>query len=127
MRWREMRRQLRLTSTGLGWVFVASPVLVLLFGRGRYSVAEAAFMPVIGVAILLWLKARPARWPEHLASVEHVRPDESDGPDARTTPFYLAWCDCGWLGDDQPSEEAARLEAREHTPHVRDGLRAWGA
>jgi hypothetical protein len=75
-------------------------VLVLTVGRGHYSVAEAAFMPAVGLCILLWLKTRPASVPEHLASVEYVQ-GHTDRPDAPTTPFYLAWCDCGWLGDER--------------------------
>jgi|tagenome__1003787_1003787.scaffolds.fasta_scaffold20641447_1 hypothetical protein len=112
---------------GLAWVFIASPLLVLTVGRGRYSLAEAAFMPAVGLFILLWLKRRPASSPEHLASVEYVQPGDTDRPDALTTPFCLAWCDCGWLGDEQSTEDAARSEAGQHTAHVRDGLHAWGA
>ena len=70
--------------------------------------------------MLLWFRRRPGP-PEHVASVELVRPE------GRSEPFYLAWCDCGWHGDDQRAEASARAEAREHTPHVRNGLRPWGA
>ena len=127
LRQREFRRDMRSHSKALAWVFIALGLLVLAFDRGRYTPVEAAFMPIVGVAMLLWLRRHPAAVPVHLASVEHVQPNDYDGPDARTTPFYLAWCDCGWTGEDQPDETAARQEARAHTPHVRDGLHAWGA
>jgi hypothetical protein len=118
---------MRQRMSALAWVFIASPVLIVALGRGRYSVAEAAFMPAVGLGMLIWLRRRPAKVPEHLASVEYVQPDDYHGPDALTTPFYLAWCDCGWSGDDQPNEEAARREAREHAPEVRPGLHAWAS
>jgi hypothetical protein len=124
---REFRRSMRSRTQALAWVFIASPLLVLAVGGGRYTVVEAAFLPILGVAMLLWLRRHPATVPAHLASVEYVQPNDYDGPDADTTPFYLAWCDCGWNGEDQVDEAAARQEARGHTPHVRDGLNAWGA
>jgi hypothetical protein len=105
----------------LAWVFVASPILVLIFGGGRYSLGETALMPVIGVLMLLWFRRRPTV-PEHVAAVELVRPDDYHGPGAKLDAFYLAWCDCGWSGDDQRDEHAARSEARRHTEHVRPGL-----
>ena len=123
---RELRRHLRGQTRILAWVFIASPLIVLGLGGGRYTVVGAAFMPVVGVAMLLWLRRHPGV-PAHLASVEYVQPDDYDGPDALTTPFYLAWCDCGWHGEDQRDEAAAREEARAHTPHVRAGLNAWDA
>jgi hypothetical protein len=123
---RDIRRGIRDRMTGVAWVFVASPLLVLAFGRGRYSVIEAMFMPVVGIAMLLWFRTRPTV-PAHVASVELVQPGgDYTGPDALTEPFYLAWCDCGWNGDDQNDERSARAEALEHTQHVRDGLHAWG-
>jgi hypothetical protein len=103
----------------LAWVFIASPAVTLTLTD--YSVAQSLFAPALGVVLLLWFRLRPLRDPEHLASVEYVAPDDYHGPDALTTPFYLASCDCGWNGDDQASEAAARAEALEHTPHVRDG------
>jgi hypothetical protein len=123
---RERRRSLRGRLKGVAWAFVASPLLILTLGHGQYSVAQAAFMPVVGILMLLWFRHRPLDVPEHLGSVEYVQPDDYHGPDALNEPFYLAWCDCGWSGDDQPTEAAAREEAREHTPHVRDGLHSWG-
>jgi hypothetical protein len=111
--------------TWTAWVFVGSPLLILAFARGRYSVAEAAFLPIVGIAMLLWFRRRPTV-PDHVAAVELVQPTDYSGPDALTDPFYLAWCDCGWNGDDHSDEPAARAEALEHTEHVRAGLNAWG-
>ncbi len=112
---------MRERMTGLGWVFIASPLLILAFGQGRYSLAETAFMPILGAGILLWLRRRPAPQ-KHVAGVEFVRPDDYRGPGAKLAPFYLAWCDCGWSGDDQQTERAARADAHEHTDHVLPGL-----
>ena len=120
-----MRRSLRERMEFVGWAFVGAPLLMLAFGGGRYTVADGAIVFVFGLAIVWLTRRRRARYPEHLASVEYVRPDDYHGPDALTAPFYLAWCDCGWMGDDQPDEAAARREAREHSPHVRDGLHAF--
>jgi hypothetical protein len=66
-------------------------------------------------------------WPEHYGAVEHVHPDPPDDPLVpRKQPFYMGWCDCGWLGDDQPTEEAARREVAAHASVVRDGLHEFG-
>src|SRR3954452_17950714 len=89
---RERRRSQRESTKYLAWVFVASPILVLVLGHGRYSIAEAAVMPALGVAILLWLRLRPGP-PEHVASVEYLSRDDYDGPDA-LPPCFIAWCDC---------------------------------
>ena len=126
LREREHRRDMRDRMTSMAWLFVGSPLLILAFGRGRYSVVEAAFLPIVGIAMLLWFRRRPIV-PSHLAAVELVqRADDYTGPDALTAPFFLAWCDCGWLGDDHTDEQSARAEALEHTRHVRAGLNAWG-
>jgi hypothetical protein len=121
---RDRRRFIGDQMRFMAWLFLASPILILAFGRGRYSVGEAAVLPVVGFLMLLWFKHRPGV-PEHVASVELVRPGDYDGPDARTESFYLAWCDCGWNGDDQPDEQSARAEARRHTEHVRPELHAF--
>jgi hypothetical protein len=121
---RDRGRFMRDQMEALAWVLLASPILVVAFGGGRYSIGEAAVLPVVGLLMLLWFKRRPAI-PEHVASVELVGPDDYDGFDARTTPFYLPWCDCGWHGDDQPDEQSARAEALRHTQHVRPGLHAF--
>jgi len=123
---RNVRERLRDATVAMGWVFVASPLIFLVFGSRGRSALEMASIPIVGVLLLVWVRRHPARYAEHVAAVEHVQPDDYDGPDALTTPFYLAWCDCGWNGDDQASEDAARREAREHTRHVRDGLHAFG-
>jgi hypothetical protein len=125
MRKRNDRRFRRGHVEALAWWFVASPVLVLAFGGGRYSVAHAAVLPAVGLLMLVWFKRHPGA-PEHLASVSLVKPSDYDGPDALTNAFYLAWCDCGWNGDDQPDEQSARAEAQSHTQHVRPGLHAFG-
>src|SRR4051794_16506310 len=117
---RERRRSQRESTKYLAWVFVASPILLLVFGHGRYSIAEAALMPAIGVVIVLWLRLRPGL-PDHVASVEYLHRDDYDGPDA-LPPCFIAWCDCGWTSDDRPDEPAARSEALRHTEHVRSGL-----
>lgn len=68
------------------WVFIASPTLIVLVGRGRYSVAEAAVLPFVGLLMLLIshgatvdgaalitrTKNRLVPKPDH---TEHVRPD----------------------------------------------------
>jgi len=126
---REHRRDMRSRMRACAWVFIASPVAILAFGDGRYGVLEAAFLPVVGLLMLAFYRMRPLPDPEHLASVEHVVEfsDDYDGADARTLPFYLAWCDCGWHGEgDHATEQAARDEALGHTSHVREGLHAWG-
>jgi hypothetical protein len=125
LRQRDFRRDVRDRMRDLAWVFIASPVLVVALGRGRYSVWEAAFMPVVGILMLLWFRRHPTV-PEHVAAVELVRPDDYHGPGAKLDSFFLAWCDCGWSGDDQRDEQAARTEASQHTSHVRSGLHAWG-
>ena len=124
-RGRELRRDLRGRMTSVAWWFIASPVLVVAFGGGRYSVWHAAALPVVGVLMLLWLRRRPGL-PEHVATVELVRPDDFHGPDAKLDVFYFPSCDCGWLGDDHADAQAARAEAKRHTPHVRPGVRASG-
>jgi hypothetical protein len=124
-RQRNFRRDMRDRMKDLAWVFIASPVLVAAFGWGRYSVWEAAFLPVIGVLMLLWFR-RHSTVPEHVAAVERVRLDGDHGRDAGRDWVYLAWCDCGWSGDDHGDEHAARNQARQHTAHVRSGLHAWG-
>lgn len=117
-----MREQLR----AVAWVFVASPVLIVIFGKGRYSVAEAAVLPVVGALMFLWYRRHPLPDPEHLAAVAWLARDDYDGPDA-IPPAYAAWCDCGWWGDDHAAEEDARREAEEHAERVRPGLRDWPA
>ena len=125
MRKRNERRFIRGQMEAVAWCFVASPVLVVPFGGGRYSVGEVAGLPAVGLLMLVWFKRHPGT-PEHLASVELVKPSDYDGPDALTDAFYLAWCDCGWSGDNQPDERSARAEAQSHTQHVRPGLHAFG-
>jgi hypothetical protein len=126
LRERDFRRDMRDRMRWVAWVFVGSPLLILAVGRGQYSVAEAAFLPIVGIVMLLWFRSRPTL-PDHVAAVELVQPDDDyTGPDALTQPFYLAWCDCGWNGDNHDDEPGARAEALEHTQHVRGGLHAWG-
>jgi hypothetical protein len=122
---RSRRRSMRGRMQGVAWAFIASPLLILLFGHGRYSVGEAAVLPVIGLLMLWWFRRRPGV-EEHIASVEYVQPDDYHGPDAKNDPFYLPWCDCGWHGDDHADEASARADAAEHTPNVRPALHAWG-
>jgi hypothetical protein len=110
--WRQSRRSSRQGVRSLAYFLIAAPVLAPLLGRDVIDLV--AGIP-IGVGILLWHRWRPGP-PEHLASVEHVVPHG----------FYLAWCDCGWQGDDQDSEASARDEAARHAPAVRDGLHAFG-
>jgi hypothetical protein len=97
---RYFRRDLRNRFKDLAWVFIASPVLVAAFGQGRYSVWEAAFLPMVGLLVLLWFR-RHSTVPEHVAAVERVRLDGKQDPHAMSDCFYLAWCDCGWSGDDK--------------------------
>lgn len=125
LRKRERRRFMREQMTTLAWVFIASPILLLVFGGGRYSVWESALMPVVGIVMLLWFRRHPAV-PQHIAAVELVRSADYDGPHAEADLFYLAWCDCGWSGDDQRDEQSARAEACSHTKNVRPGLHAYG-
>jgi hypothetical protein len=125
LRKREHRRFMREQIKTLAWVFIASPILVLVFGGSRYSVWEAAVMPVVGILMLLWLRRHPTV-PPHIAAVELVRPADHHRSDAELDRFYLAWCDCGWSGDDHRDEQSARAQARSHTKNVRPGLHAFG-
>jgi hypothetical protein len=127
LRSRDNRRSRRTHIEGVAWVFVGMPVLIVLFGRGQYTVGEAAILPIVGGLMFLWFRRHPLPWPEHYGAVEHVHPDPPDDPLVPPKqPFYMGWCDCGWLGDDQPTEEAARREIAEHASVVRDGLHAFG-
>jgi hypothetical protein len=109
---RERKRGMRGRMSGLAWTFIAMPLIFLVVGRSG-SVYELAFGPIVGGLMLLWQWRHPVP-AEHVASVENVRGE-----------FYLAWCDCGWNGDDQTSEASARWEAQQHTEHVLPGLHAW--
>ncbi len=50
----------------------------------------------------------------------------ADPRDGSYTPYYVAVCDCGWLGDTVPDAASAYEQAHEHAeqvdPEVRDTL-----
>ena len=109
---RDRKRDFRGRMQALAWTFIAFPLFFVIAGR-QGSAIELAFGPVVGALMLLWQWRHPVP-PEHVAAVERVRGE-----------FFLAWCDCGWNGDDQETEDAARSEAQQHTEHVQLGLHAW--
>ena len=109
---RERKRYMRGRMATVAWIFVGSPLIAVVVGRSG-SVYELAFLPVIGGLMLLWQWRHPVA-AQHIAAVEDVRGE-----------FFLAWCDCGWNGEDQTSEAAARWDAQQHTEHVQPGLHAW--
>jgi hypothetical protein len=111
---RALHRQNRWMAKFGAWLFVATPLLWIAFGDD-YEPWEPAILPVIGVAMLLWMRVRGPLVPEHLARVEYV--DFEEAP-----PYYQAACDCGWEGERQRYEEAARHDAGGHTPHVRGAI-----
>lgn len=50
-----------------------------------------------------------------MVSVWYVNVPGQGGP-----PYYVARCDCGWVGmPDEDTEESARLEASRHSDQVR--------
>lgn len=120
---RDSRRRVREQMQVLGFLLIAAPFAAPLLGRDVIDLV--AGIP-IGLGILAWYRWRPGPG-KHLGSVEYVVPDGTyDGPDAITTPFYMPWCDCGWMGDDHASEHEAREEAEAHAPTVRGGLHRFG-
>ena len=107
----------------VAYLFIAAPAAAPLLNR---RLSELIVGIPMGLGILWWYRRHPGP-PEHLASVEHVVPGRDyGGPDAITTPFYMAWCDCGWMGNDHTTEEGARREACAHAEEVREGLHAFG-
>jgi len=114
---RERVRDRRRTAQGLAVAFLLMPVLSL----GVMISTDRGFDPgtflgtALGGAVLLWQSRRPAAFPEHLAAVDRL----DDGT-------YTPWCDCLWTGEVHSSEDVARIEARTHTEHVREGLHVWG-
>ena len=120
-RWRrDRRRRVRDQMQWLAYFMIAAPLAAPLLDRPLRELV--AGIPV-GLGMLWWFR-RHQLPPEHLASVDYVVPDGTyRRPGAAATPFYVAWCDCGWMGAvNHETETAARREALTHTDHVRKGL-----
>jgi hypothetical protein len=57
----------------------------------------------------------PIRWPwkkQHRVAVYDTRPKPGD-PDP-FAPYYVAMCECGWMGDAHESSEPAFSDAYGH-------------
>ena len=75
-----------------------------------------AFLLAVGcsvgaLALARWLR-RPQPAVEHVVTIVYGHPVGSE-------PFYLANCDCGWVGNSVGTEDEARADAAEHSPKVR--------
>ena len=52
---------------------------------------------------------------EHRAAVYDTRPHPGE---EQFEPYFVAICECDWLGDTQASSEEAFRDARAHTSNV---------
>ena len=86
-----------------------------------WDVAESLWVagtagPLGGLLLLRWRRKERAlkqTRPGHVAAVYYVTlPDEE--------PYYVAICDCDWLGNFHPAQEPAFEDARKHAPEVED-------
>ena len=57
---------------------------------------------------------------EHRVAVYDVRP--RPGKDDDFEPYFVAICECGWLGDIRENSDDALADAREHTPNVQETI-----
>ncbi len=58
---------------------------------------------------------------EHRVEVQDVRP-LPDEPD-RFEPYFIALCDCGWVGEGFSTSAEAFEDARRHSPLVSEEIR----
>jgi hypothetical protein len=58
---------------------------------------------------------------EHLVHIYDVRPDPNY-PDHQFEPYFMAGCDCGWVGEVRSSSDEATLDGYAHDPSVAPGL-----
>jgi hypothetical protein len=57
----------------------------------------------------------------HLVAVYDTRP--SPGDRGGSDPYFVAICDCGWVGPSRQSSEEAFHDAYTHDSHVEDQIR----
>ena len=58
---------------------------------------------------------------EHNVAVHDVRPPPDEQEDFE--PYFIAICDCGWIGDGRFSAEESFRDAQGHSPTVAEELR----
>jgi hypothetical protein len=95
---------------GIGSVWMFCMVFVghrpsLQFVAIGISVAAASG----AVLLARWLLAAPPV--VHAVTVMFSRMDDGDS-------FFVATCECGWVGDAAATEAECRAEALEHSPNV---------
>jgi hypothetical protein len=91
------------------------PILIAFgWSEVRY---KPIVLPLLGAFFVGGLFLVRALWRtrkiEHEAWVSWVEAKE---------PFYMAFCECDWLGDGVASEAEARAQALKHTKNVRPGV-----
>ena len=115
------------------WVFgpvslvvavVALPLGVALLNRGKEAhggtlVAAALFFGLAG-SLLSGPRRVPKRKEEHNVEVHDVRPSPDRPEDFE--PYFVALCDCDWMGDIRSSSEEAFRDAHGHSPNVSEDV-----
>jgi len=91
------------------------------FGAGIVAAWVAALAALPVVAFVRRPEPRPARSNTHRVVVHDVRP-YPDRPKNAFDPYFVAICDCGWVGKPEGSEPAARADAHRHHPNVVDAV-----
>ena len=101
------------------------PWVLVLFGVPAPSGDDLAGL--VGASASFWVLAAVLRWrfqlwpfesrevrgERHPVSVFHIDP-----PDKDYEPYFLAMCDCGWIGDFHDAAEPSFADARKHSPQV---------
>jgi hypothetical protein len=58
---------------------------------------------------------------EHHAAVYDTRPIPLDKN--QFDPYFIAMCDCDWIGETRETSEEAFVDAYAHTPNVDDAMK----
>src|SRR5262249_31262558 len=109
-------------SLGLGWARSGDfdpatvPSRWQAFGAGAV-LDLALFCAAISALVLLKRDARLPGTGGHAVEVHHVLPDPHY-PEDDFEPYFVALCECGWVGEPRDTREEAFADAREHDPRV---------
>jgi hypothetical protein len=106
--------------------WLVAPLAGLPVPRGQF-VGRLIVTPVTSwgvAAILAWrfelwpFEGEAVRGERHAIAVYHVDP-----PEGEYEPYFIAICECDWMGDIRADAESALADARKHSPNTDSNIK----